>query len=178
AQEARRAGRPAAALDAMLQAYALRPNHAGIVFEVAAAYAGAGRLEEATRALRLVAEMGIPFRTDDRPEMATCRAEAACSDALAAVAGTRAPKPASTVAFTLPAARLLPEGLAYDGDSDSFFVSSVRQRRILRVDSSRRPLPFADRAAGLWAALGMAVDAPRRRLWVATTAMAEMEDET
>ena len=35
---------------------------------------------------------------------------------------------------------------------------------------------FADRGAGLWAALGMAVDAPRRRLWVATSALPEMAD--
>jgi hypothetical protein len=52
----------------------------------------------------------------------------------------------------------------------------VRQRLILRVDRARQPHPFADRSAGLWAALGLAVDAPRRRLWVATAAMPEMAD--
>jgi len=176
AQAARKAGRAEAALDEALQAYALRPNHAGMAFEAAAAYAGAGRTDDAVRMLRLVAEMGIPFRTDDRPELAACRAQPACAEALAAVARDARRRTASAVAFTLPVPRLLPEGLAYDAASDSFFVSSVRERRILRVDRERRPQPFADRSAGLWAALGLAVDAPRRRLWVATAAMEEMAD--
>ena len=55
-------------------------------------------------------------------------------------------------------------------------MSSVRQRLILKVGPSRQPHPFADRSAGLWAALGMAIDAPRHRLWVASAAMAEMSD--
>ena len=176
AQEARKAGRTQAALEALLQAYALRPHHGGIVFELAAAYAAVGRIEDATEWLKVVAEMGFPFRTDDREELRACREQPACRDALTAIERNREPKATSTVAFRVAAPRLVPEGLAYDAASDSFFMSSVRQRLILRVDRSRRPQPFADRGAGLWAALGLAVDAPRRRLWVATAAMAEMAD--
>src|SRR5205085_12296515 len=82
------------------------------------------------------------------------------------------------VAFTFSGPGLLPEGLTYDPATDAFFVSSVRERRILRLDKARVPRPFADRAQGLWAAMGMAVDAPRRRLWVATSALSEMKDAT
>jgi len=176
AQEARKAGHTQAALDAWLQAYALRPHHGGIVFELAAAYAAAGRLEDATEWLKVVAEMGFRVRTDDRDELRACPEQPACRDALAAIARNGQPKATSTVAFKLAAPRLVPEGLAYDAARDSFFVSSVRQRLILRVDRSRRPQPFADRSAGLWAALGLALDAPRHRLWVATAAMPEMAD--
>ena len=176
AQEAAKAGRTQAALDAWLQAYALRPHHGGIVFETAVAYAAVGRIEEATEWLKVVAEMGFPFRTEDREELRACREQTACRDALAALERSRQPKATSTVAFTLAVPRLVPEGLAYDAASDSFFVSSVRQRLILKVDRTRQPHPFADRSAGLWAALGLAVDAPRRRLWVATAAMPEMAD--
>src|SRR3954463_665995 len=164
AQPPRREGHADAALDEALQAYALRPNHAGIAFEVAAAYAAAGRLDDATRILRLVAEMGIPFRTDARAELGDCgRKRPACREALAAIEASRAPRTASTIAFRIPVPRLLPEGLAYDAKGDSFFVSSVRQRRVLRVDRSGRAQPFADRTAGLWAALGMAIDSTRGR---------------
>src|SRR5437762_1597761 len=91
-QDRRTAG---AALDEALQAYALRPNHAGIAFEVAAAYAAAGRLDDATRILKLVAEMGIPFRTDDRAELGDCgRKRPACREALAAIEASRAPRTA------------------------------------------------------------------------------------
>ena len=176
AQEARKAGRTQAALDSWLQAYALRPHHGSIVFELAAACAAAGRIEDATEWLKVVAEMGFSFRTEDREELRACREQPACHAALAAIERNREPRATSTVAFKLAVPRLLPEGLAYDAASDSFFVSSVRQRLILRVDRSRQPQPFADRSAGLWAALGLALDAPRRRLWVATAAMPEMAD--
>ena len=176
AQEAGKAGRTQAALENWLQAYALRPHHGAIVFELAAAYAAAGRIEDATEWLKVVADMGYTFRADDRDELRACREQPACREALAAIARNREPRATSQVAFTRAAPRLVPEGLAYDAGSDSFFVSSVRQRLILKVGPSRQPQPFADRSAGLWAALGMTVDAPRRRLWVATAAMPEMAD--
>jgi tetratricopeptide (TPR) repeat protein len=164
AQEAGKARKTQAALDAWLQAHALRPQHGAIAFELAAAYAAAGRIDDATEWLTVVAEMGFPFRTEDREELRACREQTACRDALAAIDRNRQPKATSTVAFKLAAPRLLPEGLAYDAASDSFFVSSVRQRLILKVGPSRQPQPFADRSAGLWAALGLAVDVPRKRL--------------
>jgi sugar lactone lactonase YvrE len=176
AQEAGKAGRVQTALDLWLQAHALRPQHGGIVFELAAAHAAAGRIQDATEWLKVVAEMGFVFRTDDRAELRACREDKACAEALATLDRNRQPKATSTVAFTLAAPGVLPEGLAYDAARDSFFLSSVRQRRILRVDRARQTHPFADRSAGLWAALGLAVDAPRRRLWVATAAMPEMAD--
>lgn len=176
AQEAGKAGRTQAALDAWLQAHALRPYHGGIVFELAAAHAAAGRMDEAADWLKVAAEMGFVFQTEGREDLRACRGHAACRDALAALERNRQPKATSAIAFTLAVPRLLPEGLAYDAASDSFFVSSVRQRLILKVGPSRQPQPFADRSAGLWAALGLAIDAPRKRLWVATAAMAEMAD--
>ena len=176
AQEAAKAGRSQAALDAWLQAHALRPYHGAIAFELAAACAAAGRIDDATAWLKVVGEMGFAFPTENREDLRACRAQAACRDALAALERNRQPKATSTIAFKLAVPRLLPEGLAYDAASDSFFVSSVRQRLILKVGPSRQPQPFADRSAGLWAALGLAVDAPRKRLWVATAAMAEIAD--
>ncbi|HEV7498644.1 MAG TPA: hypothetical protein VGQ33_01515, partial [Vicinamibacteria bacterium] len=178
ALEARKAGHLQAALDALLQAYALRPQHGGVLFELAAAQSAVGRVAEATDSLRVLAPMGFVLRTDDRDEFRACRAQPACAEALAALDLNRQPKVTSAVAFTFAGPGLVPEGLTYDASSDSFFVSSVRQRLILRLDQARRPQPFADRSQGLWAALGMAVDAPRRRLWVATAALPEMADGT
>jgi hypothetical protein len=178
AQEAQKAGRVQAALEALLAASALRPQHGGIVFELGAAYAAVGRLDEAAQTLERAAAMGTAAATENRPDLAACRPHPACAAALAAIGRNRQPKTGSTVAFTFTGPGLLPEGLAYDPGSDAFFVSSVRERRILRLDKSRAPHPFADRSAGLWAALGMAVDVPRRRLWVATAALAEMADGT
>ena len=176
AQEAQKAGRTQAALEALLAAAALRPQHGGIAFELGAAEVAAGRLEEAAQSLQRAAAMGIAAPAETRAELAPCRAHRACAAALAAIARNREPRTTSRIAFTFPGGGLIPEGLAYDPGADAFFVSSVRERRILRLDPSRAVHPFADRSSGLWAALGMAIDAPRRRLWVATAALAEMAD--
>src|SRR5262245_27744980 len=112
AQEASRRGDRAATLDALLSAAALRPQHAGIVFELAAAYAAVGRIDDATAALRRVAAVGIPFAGEGRDELRACREQPACRDALAAVAAAGAPKATSTVAFTFPGKGLVPEGIA------------------------------------------------------------------
>ena len=141
------------------------------------AYAAAGRLEEAAQTLERAAAMGIAAATESRAELGPCRAHPACGAALAAIGRNRQPKATSTVAFTFPGPGLIPEGLAYDPATDAFFVSSVRERKILKVDRAQRTSrSLADRGAGLWAALGMAVDGPRRRLWVATSALPEMAD--
>src|SRR5258708_37946377 len=122
--------------------------------ERGASNAASGRIDESPECWKTVAERGSPCRSEDGGERRTCREQPACRDALTAIERNREPKATSTVAFKLAAPRLLPEGLAHDAASDSFFVSSVRQRLILRVDRSRQLHPFADRRAGLWAALG------------------------
>jgi hypothetical protein len=115
------------------------------------------------------------MKVEGRDEFAACRADRACAQALAAAARGGPARASSTVAFTLAERGLIPEGLAYHRASDSFFVSSVRQRRILRVDRSGRTQAFADRTTLPWAPLGMAVDEKRGWLWVATSALEEME---
>ena len=173
AQDARKAGRAQAALDFLLAAYALRPHHGGVAFELGTAYAAVGQVEEAAEMLRVVAAMGFAFPTDDREELRVCRAHPACGEAMAAIAGNRKPKATGAVAFTFVGPGLVPEGLAYDRGSDC-----PREQRAATADPEGRSVApsrtFADRGAGLWAALGLAVDEPRRRLWVATAALPEM----
>jgi len=72
-------------------------------------------------------------------------------------------------AFELEDKGLLPEGIAYDGPSNTFFVGSVAERKIVRIDAARQVSDFAGRAAGLDAVLGVAVDAPRRHLFAVST---------
>jgi sugar lactone lactonase YvrE len=73
-------------------------------------------------------------------------------------------------AFTLPWREFVPEGIARDAVSGAFFVSGVHGRRVARVDPDGRVEPFVE---GLWSALGLAIDAERRILWIGTAAMPE-----
>lgn len=84
--------------------------------------------------------------------------------------GTGALAPdAPTQAIALPGDQVFPEGVAYDEVSGAFFVSSSEDGTIYRAGlgatEAGEYLPAG--ADGRTAALGMAVDAQRRRLWIA-----------
>ena len=67
---------------------------------------------------------------------------------------------------------LLPEGIAYDPRSQSFFIGSIAKRKIVRVAWGNIVSDFA--AGALDSVLGLAVDAPRRRLYaISTTALTD-----
>ncbi|HEX4333355.1 MAG TPA: SMP-30/gluconolactonase/LRE family protein [Usitatibacter sp.] len=64
---------------------------------------------------------------------------------------------------------LLPEGMAYDAPSESFFVGSIARRKIVRVSRDGAVSDFTVEGAGLDNVLGLAVDAPRRILYAVST---------
>ena len=72
-------------------------------------------------------------------------------------------------AFELQDRTLLPEGIAYDAPSHAFFVGSIAQGKVMRIDAEREVKEFAGEDARLDQVLGLAVDAPRRILYVVST---------
>jgi sugar lactone lactonase YvrE len=72
-------------------------------------------------------------------------------------------------AFVLDDRKLLPEGIAHDSRSHFFYVGSVTQNKILRVDPMGAITEFAGAEARLDAVLGLALDAPRRILYAVST---------
>lgn len=72
-------------------------------------------------------------------------------------------------AFELDDRGLIPEGIAYDAPSRSFFIGSVAARKVVRVAEDGTVTDFTTPAAELDAVLGVAVDAPRRILYLVTT---------
>jgi ketosteroid isomerase-like protein/sugar lactone lactonase YvrE len=76
---------------------------------------------------------------------------------------------AMIVAATLPQVDLVVESIAYDERRRQFFVSSMRHRKIVTVSATGTVSDFIDLARDdAWAALAVATDAKRNRLWVTT----------
>ncbi len=69
-----------------------------------------------------------------------------------------------------------PEGGIYDPNGHAFFVGSLADGSVHRVDanSGQDDTIFVETAAGAWWTLGMAVDSTRNRLWVC--AMEDLSD--
>jgi hypothetical protein len=96
--------------------------------------------------------------------------------ALDRLAKATAPVVRSRVRFSVPDTMLQPEGIAFDAKSGRWFVSSVRQRRVVAVDRDGTVHDFVRAGAdGMGGVFGMAVDSVHRTLWVATTSLPRME---
>lgn len=76
----------------------------------------------------------------------------------------------SRVAFRIEENELIPEGIAYDPRTRSFYVGSTYKRKVVSVDEKGAARDFTGEAQdGLLGALGMKVDAGRRLLWVVSS---------
>ncbi len=80
------------------------------------------------------------------------------------------------VAFTIAGQRdLVPEGIAYDKIEDTFYVSSIYRRKVIRVDPSGRATDFVKEGQdGMLGGLGMKIDHENRILWVISSTTPEM----
>jgi sugar lactone lactonase YvrE len=72
---------------------------------------------------------------------------------------------------------LIPEGIAYDPRTRSYFVGSIATKKIVRVDSTGRAADFS-RSGELRQVLGLVVDAKRRQLHAVSTTLVEGTPDT
>lgn len=145
-----------------------RPNDAVLHFFLARFEGELGNAEASAAALEKVAELGdgyLPVREggfvrvwdDTRFKAAYAKLEA------------KLPRlDFAPTAFELEDRTLIPEGIAYDPRSQAFFVGSI-QGKVLRVLPGGEVGEFVGKSAGFDAILGLAVDAPRRILYVVST---------
>ncbi len=76
----------------------------------------------------------------------------------------------SQVAFKIADPELIPEGIAYDPQTKTFFVGSTYKRKIVAVDAAGDARDFTKEAQdGVYGFVGLRVDAPRRTLWAVSS---------
>ena len=171
AVEAYEAGDRAAYLEHAREAQALRPAHGGVTWALASALALNGDSAGAFRALGHFAALGYSGDLAADSDFAGLRGSEAYAELTRRLEDNRTPVVASRVAFELPEADLLTEGIAHDSARGIFLVGSVRKGKILRVAGDGQTSAFATVEGGRWAPLGLRVDQPRGALWVAAAAL-------
>lgn len=163
-------------LSKMEEVTALRPTHPIFLSRLAGAYALRGKIPEAAATLQRLVALNLSHDIQTDPDFATVKDDpriTSVAAALRAVANRRIGD--AEIAFTIPDRTIIPEGIAYDETTRSFFVSSQYQRKIVRIDAGGAVSDFiAPRQDGIWMVFGIAIDAPRRRLWAVSTAEPEM----
>jgi streptogramin lyase len=164
----------------MEEVTALRPTHPIFLNRLAGAYALNGKVPEAAAALQRLVALNLSHNIQTDPDFAAVKDDprlASPTAALRAIAERRIGDAA--IAFTIPDRTLIPEGIAYDEATRSFFVSSQYKRKVVRIDGRGAVSDFITQGQdGIWMVFGIAVDAPRRRLWAVSTAEPEMSGFT
>lgn len=146
-----------------------RPDDPTLHYFLASFQARAGDRDDALASLRQVERLG-----DGILPVSDVGFAALANDpdfiALRAALERRLPTVADApVAFRIPDPTFIPEGIAHDARSGHFYVGSIAQNRIVRIDPKGRITPFSRPDDGLQHVLGLAVDSRRRRLYAVST---------
>jgi sugar lactone lactonase YvrE len=162
-------------LENMKRAVSLRPTHQSYTYNLAVAYALTGDKKEALTWLARGAAMGLIYPLSDDADFNSIKETAEFKAILKKIESNKLPVTNSTTQFTIKEKGLIPESVAYDPDTQTFYVGSVYKRKILSVDGRGEVREFASaQGDGLWSVMGMKVDAGRRHLWVCTVAHPQM----
>ncbi|MDA8018187.1 MAG: hypothetical protein MPN21_12140 [Thermoanaerobaculia bacterium] len=133
-----------------------------------------GDLDGAFGHLEQVSGLGVRPPVDVFAPLQPLHADPRWSDLLAKLDQYRTPEGASDVLFTLTENDLLTEGIAYDAQRDTWYVSAVHGRKIVQIGPDGTISDWLADREDLWGVFGLAVDGERRRLWAATAAMPQM----
>jgi len=170
----------AAALRLLNEADRAVPDSPDQIFRMAQAEAFLGNEEAAVAHLRRLAGMRVYFNLAREPAFAELKRRADFLALTRAMENLRAERVSrARVAFRLPSPTFFPEGIAYDPRTDAYFVSSVRQRKIVRVSARKVVTDFTGPGQdGLRGVSGIGVDERRRLLWACSNATEAVEGYT
>lgn len=139
---------------------------------LARAYAASGERDKALAALEQFADLGLAneaLLTGRDPRLAGIDDQPAYEQILKRLSRNRQPVQLSKLAFALPDAGLLAEDIDYDPRSRTFLLTSVLERKIIRVQSTGSATDFAA-SPDHWPMVAIKVDASRNRVWATEVA--------
>lgn len=167
-----------AAMEARLRvALVARPNHPTALYNLAVALARRGEAEPALDRLEHLARMGLAYEPAKDKDFEVLTDHPRFEALAKRFAELRKPAGGASPVFHIHNPSFIPEGIAYDDDTKTYFVGGVHERAIVRIGGSLVSSDFVRQgAAGLLAPLGMHVDTRRRLLWVAHAGIPEMEN--
>jgi hypothetical protein len=166
AAEADQAGDAEAALASIRRALALRPNHPTLVYNAAALEAQGGYTASARLLLGKLARMGVGLDVRKQAAFESMHGSEdfeRIADQLEVNAQATGETPLEEASHSFArSSNSLPEGLAYDAKTDTWYLSTVASGELL--NSERESIATRSRRRGFF---GIAFDPVRRVLWAA-----------
>lgn len=158
----------------MNSALQLRPDHPRILYNLAAGYALNGKDSKAIEILDKIAGMKLYYPVQDDSDFVDLINTDKFKEVREKFDYNFIPVINSTTAFRLHEKGLLTEGIAYDRETNRFFISSVHKRKILENDGNGRITQFNSDKDTLLGIFGMRVDEKHRKLWAVGGAIKNM----
>jgi hypothetical protein len=153
------------------------PDHPRLLFNLARGHSLEGRTDVALDLLDRVVSMRVAIDPTEEEDLQLLRKLPRFTALVERYMAAMEPTVVSEVAYRLDEPEFVPEDVAWDPVSGGLLLSSIRQRKIVRVDDQGRQTRFAGYPeTDMLAALSMAVDAERRRLWLTTAGTQSMID--
>jgi hypothetical protein len=151
----------------------LRPHVGAYRYEQAATFAVQDRKSEAYNALLEMQAAGYANPIEDDPRFQPVHGTEVWQYIVQGFVRNRDAFGEGSVIATLPKEDLLIESLAFDPTRGRLLVGSVREGKVFVVEEGGKieSLVAADDANSMWGVFGVAVDAKRGILWVASTAV-------
>ncbi len=143
----------------------LLPGNPRIAYNLAASNAVLGDALAALAGLRNLAGMGLVYDFAADADFSSLLKSREFADIVQRISDNKKPVSHSSASFTLAERDLLPEDIAFDPATRRFFISSVRQSKIIALTGTTDSRDFAKSD---WPVLALRVDAGRRILWAAT----------
>jgi hypothetical protein len=168
AASAVRARKFASAIGFGQQVERIAPMNPFTAFFMARIYTHAGQSSRAIAELERAARMGFSQSPVGDSVLGALQGTPGFTRARDALLANASPISSSRTAFALADPRLMPEDITYDSADGSFYLGSLYEHKLFRVDSSRRVADVLGGDHGLYRVVGMKVDWRRRRLWFAT----------
>lgn len=166
-------------LEQVQKALALRPAQPTFRYHFAAALAEAGQPEDALQQLELLVQMGMIYPAAQDPHFQSLKSLPRFAAIEAGFGANQRPigaaQTTTTLAGTERSKGLIAEGLAWDPVDGVYYLGSVRKGSLLRIQPDGTVSDFSRPEDGLWGVFGLKIDAKRRHLWAATSALPELE---
>lgn len=141
-----------------------------MIYDLARAYALAGKHTEALAALEKVAAIGgvAAFGAAQQKDFASLSQTDEFKTVVNKIASMKIPVINSEIAYRIPERNLIPEGMAYDPVARTLYIGSTYKRKIISISDQGIMKNFiSEKQDGIWGVLGLQVDSRRRLLWAA-----------
>ncbi len=178
---------PEQALELLNRALRHRPNYLDPLLLKAGLQLTLGDEQAALATVATVSTFGHDLPLDQDPRLEAIWQHPKLREALTAQreSATRVLAP-STPAFRLQQPDLIPESVVFDPETEDFYISSVRQRKILRYTRLGGVADVLGPDSGgidpeeapIFSILGMAIDPERRALWAVSAALPQTSGYT